>query len=115
MNRRFFLLAPAALAVASTAVARVAFNAMPDTSVQFLIKVLDHSKLLPVGTILPWAGRGLPPGWLPMDGRSLSRALYPELFAAIGNNYTPAHWYQRLLGERFRLPDLRNHYIEGRG
>lgn len=41
--------------------------------------------------------------WLPCDGRLLSRTVYKELFAVIGNNYGPLrgsdHW--------FNIPDLR--------
>jgi microcystin-dependent protein len=54
-------------------------------------------------------GNSLPKGWLPCDGRSLSRALYPDLFNVMGHAYTPRHWWQRLFGPRFNLPDLRAH------
>lgn len=43
------------------------------------------------GTIRPWPGdpAALPPGWLPIDGRVLDPAIFPDL--------------ARVLGTRFRL------------
>ncbi|MFL0202128.1 phage tail protein, partial [Exiguobacterium acetylicum] len=41
----------------------------------------------PAGAVIPFAGFRPPRGWLLCDGSTLNRADYPELFAAIGENY----------------------------
>jgi Phage Tail Collar Domain len=51
---------------------------------------------IPVGTIQTFAGNNLPVGWLPCDGREISRTQYSALFKAIGDSY----------GTPFKLPDL---------
>lgn len=64
----------------------------------------------PVGAILPFAGAGDPPSpnsiaaakWLLADGRAISRAAYPDLFAAIGTTYGAGNGTTT-----FNLPDLR--------
>lgn len=38
---------------------------------------------VPAGMVLPWAGLGLPSGWLLCDGSSVSRTTYATLFAAL--------------------------------
>jgi len=43
--------------------------------------------LIPPGTIWPYAGAGVPAGWLRCDGAAVSRAAHPGLFAAIGGIY----------------------------
>lgn len=57
---------------------------------------------MPAGVIADWAGTGSPPaGWLVCNGASISRASYPDLFAAIGDTYGAAD------GNSFSLPDIR--------
>lgn len=67
--------------------------------------------LIPVGTVMPFAGVDLPPAqtnaWMICDGRELKRAQYPELFAAVQYTYGGE-------GEVFRLPDLRGRVPVGR-
>lgn len=41
----------------------------------------------PVGSIIMWAAWGYPTNWIPLDGREISRADYPTLFAMIGTAY----------------------------
>ena len=48
-------------------------------------------------------------GWLPCDGRSLSRTTYADLFAAISTTYGNVD------DDHFNLPDLRNRIIVGFG
>jgi hypothetical protein len=50
---------------------------------------------VPVGTIQPFAGFGAPPGWLPCDGRVVSRSEYPELGEILP----------------FKLPDLNTNVV----
>lgn len=61
-----------------------------------------------------WAGmiaffaRSTPPtGWLRANGATISRATYPDLFAAIGANWGGGN------GTTFVLPDLRAEFIRG--
>ena len=68
--------------------------------------------LVPVGTILPFAGTAIPPGYLLCDGSEKQRAVYPELFGVIGYTYGDPSF---LLGTAtFRLPDLRGRFPLGR-
>ncbi|WP_080672139.1 phage tail protein [Bradyrhizobium japonicum] len=69
--------------------------------------------MLPVaGEVVIWAGqlndsiekKLEQAGWLVCDGRSLSRAKFPELFAAIGSNYGHG---QVSVPENFFIPDFR--------
>ena len=61
------------------------------------------------GVIVPFAGGILPSGWLPCDGRSLLRADYANLFAAIGTVWGAAD------GTHFNIPDLRGQTLVGQG
>ncbi len=63
---------------------------------------------VPVGTILDYAGSVIPTGWLGCGGQSLSRASYPDLFAALGTTYGAAD------GISFNLPDCRGRVAAGR-
>lgn len=68
--------------------------------------------LLPVGTILAYAGviekDNLPEGWLLCGGQEMTVGSEPELFAAIGHNFgKPAE-------EKFNLPNLNGQFLRGR-
>jgi microcystin-dependent protein len=61
-----------------------------------------------VGTVLPWAASALP-GWgLLCDGTVYLKADYPELWAALGDD-----WEQS--GTEFFVPDLVNRVVVGAG
>jgi microcystin-dependent protein len=66
----------------------------------------------PPGTVIAFAGEAVPPGWLVCDGRALSSADYPELFAAIrtawGNGTSDTD-----PATDFNLPDLRGRFLRG--
>jgi hypothetical protein len=64
-----------------------------------------YSCEVPAGTILPWAGSEVPPGYLPCDGRAVPQFAYRKLYSAIGDGYGPPDRFLRT--RRFRLPDLR--------
>ncbi len=67
---------------------------------------------VPIGTLLPFAGTTVPPGYLLCDGSEKSRTAYSELFAVIGYTYGNV---QQLSGNNtFRLPDLRGRFPMGR-
>lgn len=57
--------------------------------------------LLPVGTVIAFAGRDIPRGWMLCDGTALSRAIYDRLFAVIRTDFGADD------DATFRLPDLR--------
>ncbi len=63
--------------------------------------------LIPVGTILPYAGEIAPPGFEICDGTERSNATYAKLFAVIGNRYGLG------TSNTFRLPDLRGRTLLG--
>jgi tail collar domain len=70
------------------------------------------SSLIPIGTIVPFAGEIVDKletrGWLLCDGRSVARATYPDLHAVIGNAFgstTP---------DEFSLPWLNGMFVRGR-
>lgn len=61
---------------------------------------VDH--LFPVGTIAATCGASVPVGWLLCNGQTVSRALYPDLFAALSTRFGAGD------GTTFGLPDLRD-------
>jgi microcystin-dependent protein len=68
---------------------------------------------LPIGTMMPWGGSGtVPSGWLECDGTKVSRALYPDLFAAIGFSFSPTPGTDPG-SNQFYLPDPVRRFIRG--
>lgn len=67
-----------------------------------------YSATVPAGTILPWAGKGAPPGFLPCDGRAVPMALYPSLHAAIGDAFGHKKSWRF---HRFHVPDLQGRTV----
>jgi len=64
---------------------------------------------MPIGGLLDYAGAAAPAGWLLCDGSVYTIALYPKLFAVIGNRYG---------GDgvnNFAVPDLRGRVAAGVG
>lgn len=61
----------------------------------------DPNHSLPPGTIVDFAGAAAPAGWLLCQGQTLNESAYPELYAAIGNQ-----WGSSGAGT-FKLPDTR--------
>lgn len=57
----------------------------------------------PVGTLLDYAGTTAPSGYLMCDGRSLTTAAYPSLFAVVGYAYGGS-------GANFNIPDFRGRF-----
>jgi microcystin-dependent protein len=48
-----------------------------------------YSYPAPVGSVVPFAGRFLPPTWLLCDGQTVLQKDYPDLYTAIGDVYSP--------------------------
>lgn len=63
--------------------------------------------LVPPGAVLPFAMDTAPTGWIPCDGRSLSRAAYQRLFSAIGTLYGSVD------ANTFNVPDYRGEFLRG--
>lgn len=66
----------------------------------------------PVGCVMMWPGKvatdaDYPDGWMPCDGRSLSRIQYAGLYSVIGTQYGSES------STAFSLPDLRGQFVMG--
>lgn len=68
----------------------------------------DLSALIPPGTIIHYAGRTVPSGWLICNGANVSRTDYAALFAAIGGIYGTGNG-----STTFGLPNLGGRFLEG--
>lgn len=78
-------------------------------SLEALIKVIQ-SQLVPIGTVVAFAGQVVPDGWLFCYGQALKRSEYPELFAALGTTAG--------IGDgstTFNIPDWRGKVPYGQG
>lgn len=74
---------------------------------------------VPAGTVIYYAGTTAPAGYTIADGTTLSRALYPELFAAIGTTYgagdgSTTFNKPQLCGEFLRAADVGRGVDSGR-
>lgn len=67
----------------------------------------DLSALIPPGTIIHYAGRTVPSGWLICNGANVSRRDYAALFAAIGTTYGAGDG-----SSTFNLPNLNGRFLE---
>jgi len=63
---------------------------------------------VPPGVVIAFASATPPAGWLLCDGSAVSRANYPNLFAAIGTA-----WGVGDGSTTFNLPDLRGQFLRG--
>lgn len=70
--------------------------------------ILESPSFSECGTISAFASPAVPDGWLPCDGRSLSRTAYAALFYRIGGFYGGDD-----AAGTFNLPDLRGRTIFG--
>jgi microcystin-dependent protein len=69
---------------------------------------LDNYILIPYGTIIQSAAVTVPTGWLLCDGASIARAIYLNLYNAIGYTYGGS-------GDNFNVPDIRGRVAIGTG
>ena len=63
---------------------------------------------VPPGTLIHYAGRTVPSGWLICNGANVSRKDYAALFAAIGTTYGAGDG-----STTFGLPNLNGRFLEG--
>ncbi len=66
-------------------------------------------ELCPIGTIQAFAFDRVPEGWLPCDGRLLSKKIYPDLFKAIGTTFGSGG----ARSGQFNIPNLCGRFIRG--
>ena len=78
-------------------------------SLESLIKVIQ-SQLVPIGTVVAFAGQVVPDGWLFCYGQALKRSEYPELFAALGTTAGSGDG-----STTFNIPDWRGKVTYGQG
>jgi hypothetical protein len=65
-------------------------------------------RIIPVGAVQPYAGQIVPDGWLPCDGRAMSRLEHKPLFSVLGTIYGEGD------GTRtFNVPDMIPRYPYG--
>ncbi|QXH48979.1 tail fiber protein [Pseudomonas xanthosomatis] len=64
---------------------------------------------LPVGTMLPFPRDAVPAGFLEVDGRAYSAAIYPDLAAYLGGAFDKGDEGAGF----FRLPDTRGEFLRG--
>lgn len=102
----FAKLASAAIATAAQAQAGTASNLLmtPQTT-KLLIESLKLR--VPSGTIIHYAGRTVPEGWLICNGATVSRKTYADLYAAIGTIYGAGDG-----ATTFNLPNLNARFLE---
>jgi microcystin-dependent protein len=89
-------------------------SALPASQVNFAktirigIKDLYGRTTVPAGTIHTFAGpvANIPPGYLLANGASVSKTVYADLYAAIGDTYGAG-------SSNFNLPDLRGEFLRG--
>ncbi|QMT41652.1 tail fiber protein [Neisseria shayeganii] len=68
----------------------------------------DVTQAAPPGTVMYFAGRNPPAGWLKANGAAVSRTTYAPLFAAIGTIYGSGDG-----STTFNLPDVRGEFVRG--
>lgn len=73
---------------------------------------VEEDTVFEPGMIMPFGGDVIPAGWLLCDGGTVSRSLYPELFAALGNG---AKWGAGDGTTTFHLPRLMGRTLVGAG
>ena len=101
-------IAPAAIATADQALAGTAKNLL---MTPYLTKLMVNAAIptaVPPGTIIHYAGRTVPSGWLIANGAKVSRKDYAALFAAIGTTYGVGDG-----STTFGLPNLDGRFLEG--
>lgn len=64
------------------------------------------AEILPIGCILIFSSEKVPKGFLPCDGRELSKREYPELYALIKDTWGETK-------NTFFLPDLQGQFVRG--
>ena len=64
--------------------------------------------VLPTGSVIPFAGKTAPTGWLMCQGQAVSRTTYAQLFSVIGTTFGSGDG-----STTFNLPDIRGRVAVG--
>ncbi|KAB8027425.1 phage tail protein [Fluviispira multicolorata] len=100
----------------------IAFAQNDNVAIELILKLEDriqrleqdnisrNQPLLPIGTVLAYAGENIPDGYLPCDGRELVRSQYPQLYNVIGDNHGNGNG-----STTFHIPDYRGLFLRGVG
>ena len=79
---------------------------MATSGVKSLDDILDI--VIPVGTVIAFAGTTVPNGWLLCDGSAVDRTAYSRLFSAIGTAHGNGNG-----SSTFHIPDYRGQFLRG--
>ncbi len=79
-----------------------------EVNANFEAVVAQLQALVPVGTVLAYAGTTAPPGFLLCDGAEVSRTTYAALFAVIGITHGGGDAVNT-----FNVPDYRGRFLRG--
>ncbi|MCX5782779.1 MAG: tail fiber protein [Elusimicrobia bacterium] len=71
--------------------------------------LINGQNVVPVGSIIPYAGDTAPAGWLLCNGDPVSRTTYANLYAVIQEKFGQGDG-----SSTFNLPDLRGRFLRGR-
>lgn len=83
--------------------------ATTETILEATIKVgVEHFGGIPSGTMIAFAGKSVPDGWLLCNGALVSRTTYAKLFAAIGTAWGAGNG-----STTFKLPDADGRVMQG--
>lgn len=80
----------------------------------------SFNDLVPIGTVIPFAGTAAPPGWLFCYGQSVAKDTYPELWDAVkvdsgGGAFVGTYDNGAGTSTNFLLPDMRGRVAAGKG
>jgi microcystin-dependent protein len=64
-------------------------------------------KFMPVGMVIKWPGSVVPYGFMELDGSSLSRTAYPDLFSVLGTVHGTAN------ATHFNIPKMQGYFARG--
>ena len=67
--------------------------------------LFENQGVIPVGSVIPFAGNVVPNGYLLCDGSEVSKTQFAKLYSAIGNSFNTA--VPLISTDNFRLPDFR--------
>lgn len=81
---------------------------MLNSSTQLTYNINSGVSSVPVGTIIAYAGRTAPAGWMICDGSTLSRTNYSQLYQSIDTSWGRGDGYSM-----FNIPDLRGRFLRG--
>ena len=84
-------------------------DSAPMTALKVKQAIAEFVDTIPTGTILPFAGKSIPSGFLACSGAAVSRTTYAALFSAVGTTYGSGNG-----SSTFNLPNVEsNKFLQG--